>query len=809
MYISLDWLKDFVKIPAKITPTEIATSLTRHTVEVEGVIDRADKFTGVVVGRVLEVNPHPNADRLRLTRVDVGRETLDIVCGAPNIAVGQIVPVAKVGAILPSGVEIKAAEIRGAKSEGMVCAEDELDLGKDHEGIMVLEDRVKIGSPFSKYLKASGYTLDIDNKSLSNRPDLLSHYGIAREIGVIFDLPIKPYSKFLDKIVFLQSDNKLVAKVEDRENCRRYQAVRLENVTIKESPAWIKERLISIGQRSINNIVDLTNYVMFETGQPLHAFSVDQVNRLTIRRAKKSELITLLDGQDYGLDEQDLVIASDNGPVALAGIMGGLDSGVKSETQAIILEAANFRAATVRRTAQKLGLRSESSVRFEKSLDPRLTELAVSRFITLLKKDCPDMVVASELVDIGGDQLEPAPTIELDLNWLDNKIGQAIGRTKVISILERLGFSISDSQNDILKITVPSWRATRDINTKEDVAEEVLRFFGYDNVASWLPTQKLVLPEQNYSRSLARRVKEFLVLKHALTEFYNYSFISEDWLTKLDIDFSHHLRLANPLSELYTLLRRDLAPGLIANIRNNQAKSDQLALFEFGSVFSAVPGSWKKEKNSNETLPYQEQRLGIVLADDEEDLMGRAKGVVASLLAYMMGYGKEVEFSPLASVPHWAEEGASANIMIRSHEIGFITLVNKQVASNINLKKPVVIAELNFNLLTELSRGSDVPHWQEAAKYPALNRDLAIVVGEKILYNDLKKEISKFDPLIVSVELFDSYSGDKLSAGEKSLAFHLEYQAADRTLTSSEVDKKEEELVVYLQERFSARLRKF
>ncbi len=808
MYISLNWLKDFLKIPAKLKPSDLAAELTKRTVEVEGVASQAAQFSGVVVGRVLEVMPHPNADRLRLTVVDTGQEKLNIVCGAPNVAVGQLVPIALVGTILPGGLEIKEAEIRGAKSEGMICAEDELGLGKEHAGIMVLEKRAKLGEAFAKYLRAEDVILEIDNKSLSNRPDLLSHYGLARELSVIFNIHLKAYDQLIGKIEFPEQTGKLAVKVEDKEACPRYQAVRIDGVKIQESPTWLKDRLVAVGQRPINNIVDLTNYVMLEIGQPLHAFDAAKVSRIVVRRARKNETIITLDGQERILTGEDLVIAVDDVPAALAGIMGGLDSGVGDGTTSLILEAANFQAATVRRTSQKLGLRSESSVRFEKSLDPNLTETAIRRFIALLKKVCPEMKVTSPLTDLGGAPV-PSPAISLDLSWLDNKLGQPIPRQQVINFLDRLGFIITDKKADILEVATPSWRATKDIRSKEDLAEEVLRFYGYDNIVSQLPTETLRVPEVNRERALARRVKEFLAYKHALVEVYNYSFIGEELLTKLDIDFSHHLRLANPLSEIHSLLRRNLAPGLIANIRNNQAKAEVLGFFELGAIFSDTPGALKKEKGSEETLPYQEQRLSFSLADDNPDLFGRSKGVIASLVQSIFGRNRETEFLPSVDLPGWADKAVAAKVMIGNHEFGLVAKVSQTAAWNLNLKKPAVIAELNFSLLTELVVGQAPARWQETTKYPPVRRDIAIVVGEKILYNDLKKEIIGFSPLIRSLELFDVYSGDKLGGGLKSLAFHLEIQSAEKTLTTAEVDETENGLIAHLGNKFDARLREF
>jgi len=368
MYISLNWLKDFVKIPTKIEAAEIAKQLTSHTVEVEGFINQSEQFNKIVIGKVLEVKKHPNADRLRLAVVDIKKEKLNIVCGAPNLAEGQLVPVALIGAILPGGLEIKESEIRGEKSSGMICAEDELGIGKSHEGIIVLNENAKIGESFAKYLKVNDIILEVDNKSLSNRPDLLNHYGIARELSVIFDLSLKPYEKFLEKkFHFLTAkENKLEVKVEDKEACPRYMAVKIDGLEVKESPAWLKERLIAVNQKPINNIVDLTNYVMLECGQPLHSFDATKVEKIVVRRGQKNEIFETLDEKERNLNEDDLLITDGKNPIAVAGVMGGKNSGINNETKNIVLESANFKAANVRKTSQKLGLRTEASTRYEK-----------------------------------------------------------------------------------------------------------------------------------------------------------------------------------------------------------------------------------------------------------------------------------------------------------------------------------------------------------------------------------------------------------------------------------------------------------
>ncbi len=808
MYISLNWLKDFVKISSKIEAANIAKELTRHTVEVESFINQAEQFKHIVVGRVLEVKKHPKADRLSLALVDIKKEKLNIVCGAPNLASGQLVPVALVGAVLPGGLEIKESEIRGERSSGMICAEDELGLGKNHDGIIVLKDEAKVGEAFAKYLKINDIIFEVDNKSLSNRPDLLNHYGIAREIGVLFDLSVKPYDKLLNKKFSFVSakENELEVKVEDKEVCPRYMAVQVEGLEVSESPTWLKERLIAVNQKPINNIVDLTNYIMFECGQPLHAFSLEKVKKIVVRPAHKNEVFETLDEKERNLNEDDLVITDGKNTIAIAGIMGGKDSGINFETKGIIIESANFKAGAIRKTSQKLGLRTEASTRYEKALDPNLTEAGLFRFLTLLSEMCPNLKITSALIDVKQTFVE-SESISLSLEWLAKKIGQEVPKDKIIKTLKQLGFKVAEESNNTLTVDVPSWRSTKDVSTKEDLSEEILRIYGYDNIVSQLPVETLSLPEVNTERVLERKIKNLLALKFNLSEVYNYSFVGEEQLTKLNINYFNHLKLANPLSDVQTILRQSLVAGLVSNIKTNQFKADFLGFFEFGSVFFNTPGIIKKEASGDSTIPYQEKRLGIVLAGDSKDLFEKLKGVVNNLIKNLINFEIEVDYLLTEEIPGWADKKITARISVLGTQIGVIAALSKEASDNVNLKKPTVMAEINFNELISLISSTAKTNYQEAPKYPAIVRDLAFVINEKILYNEFKGEIIKFNPLIKEVELFDVYLGNKLAGDEKSLAFRLTFQANDRTLLNNEAEGVVSELVKYLGEKFAARLR--
>lgn len=809
MYISYNFLKDFLKFPKAITPEEISEKLTNQTVEVEHFSRQAEQFNKVVVGRVLSVDKHPNADRLRLATVDVKTEKLHIVCGAPNLAEGQKVAVALVGAVLPGGLEIKESEIRGEKSSGMICAEDELGLGKNHEGIMVLNKSAKIGEDLASYLEMDDIIFEVDNKSLSNRPDLLNHYGIARELSAIFDLNLKPYESFGQEIIFSEDKkNKLEVKVNDQEACSRYLVVKIDNVKVAPSPQWLKNRLVALDQKPINNIVDLTNYVMFEIGQPLHAFDAAKVQKITVRHAAKNERLETLDEKERILDEKDLLITNGKTPLAIAGIIGGKESGISEETTSLVLEAANFNAGIVRQTSQKINLRTEASIRFEKSLDTDLPLLALKRFLSLLKELCPEMKIASSLTDINNGATKK---IEIDLNfsWLNKKIGQEIEPGQVVKYLEKLGFKIIEQNSELVRVLVPAWRATKDIRLKEDLVEEILRLYGYNNIISQLPQQTLGLPVQNPARLLERKIKNILVWKHSLFEVYNYSFVGEEQLKKLDIDFLKHLRIINPLSEVHGILRQSLIPNLVLNVRNNQFKAADLGFFEIGNVFFSNFGNLKKDNVGEETLPHQETKLSLAISGEKRDLFSELKGIISNLLQNLVDFGLETDFLSLENLPAWSDKSTAAKIVVCGREIGLVSLLKMELGKNFNLKKPIALAELDLKTILDLVLDFSNQTFKELPKYPPVVRDLAFVVTDKILYNDLKKEISAFSPLIRSVELFDVYAGDKLAANQKSLAFHVSYLSAEKTLIASEIDVMQNALVGRLAEKFGAQLRDF
>lgn len=795
-------------IPNSVKPEDLGVKLTVHTVEIDSVSTQADKFRNIVVGKVLETSKHPDADKLKLAKVDVGeKEPLKIVCKAPNLETGQTVVVALPGTSLPNGLLIEERQVRGEFSQGMMCAEDELGVGDDHSGIMVLEDNVRPGKPFSEYLKVDDVAFEVDNKSITNRPDLWGHLGIAREISAFLDSKTTKAFKdsFTGSISSDKNSQELNIKIENKEKCRRYSAVKIEGLSVKQSPKWVAERLAVAGMRPINNIVDATNYAMLELGQPLHAFDFEAVNDICVREAKKGEKIETLDGEERSLDTSMLVIAGGGKPIAIAGIMGGKSSEVNMDTKAIILESANFEPVNIRRTSSKLGLRSESSMRFEKSLDPSMTEAALAKCLKILKETCPKAKVASRVFDENNSDTEEK-RIEVDFDRIRKRIGDDIPDKKIEDILVRLGFSVERS-DDSLTVVVPPWRSSKDISIEEDIVEEVIRVYGYDRLRTEPPVVPMKAPLINEKKMLERKVKNLLARGARMNEVHNYSFTSEAKLKKLDIKPSDYISLVNPISNEHTLLRQNLFSNMLDSVRVNQAGYENISLFEIGDVYMDAESGIQKSPESPGSLPYQERRLSLVEASNEkEDIFRKLKGKVEYLLSY---FRLDIRYEVPEMTPEWANKEAYAVIKVKDRYLGFIFQPGDRTLKEAGIKKKTALAELDFSEFFKLASSVENKKYKEPPKYPSIERDLAFVVDSKVLYNDIKEEIESFDELISDVRLFDIYQGENIGKDKKSLAFHISYRSDERTLRSEEVEDIANRLSKKLEEKLGAHIRDF
>jgi len=828
MQLSLNWLKDFIDIPKDITPEKFGELLTLHTVEVEGMNKLGENLDKVVVGKILKIEPHPNADRLKLATVDVGKEKVKVVCGGNNLYEGMLVAFAKIGARIKwhgkgDLVELQPAEIRGVKSAGMICAAAELGLENlfptenDHAVIdltssnsLLVRGKIEAGKNLAEALGLDDVIYEVDNKSITNRPDLWGHYGMARDLSAVLGLKLKKYNANVRELHtnIHELKKRIDVKVEDKKLCPRYMAVYIEGIKIKPSAEKIQQRLSACGMRPINNIVDITNYVMLELGQPTHAFDAQKLGEnILVRRAKRGESITTLDGQERKLDEEMLLITNGRNPIAIAGVMGGGNSEIDENTKSIVIEAANFNPISIRQTSQKLGLRSEASMRFEKSLDPNLCELALNRIWSLTKESCPQAEIESNLADVKNFKLNQGP-IKIDLDWLNKKIDVNIPKAKVIKILKDLGFETSPlapllskergKRGEVISVKIPTWRATKDISIPEDLAEEVARIYGYQNIKPAMPQVLMQAPEVNIERESINKIKDILSGSASMTEVYNYSFVNERQLSNLEdlgINSKNCIKIANPLTEETTLLRQSLIPNLLQNVVSNQRRAETIKIYEIGRVFLPQAGEFAKGGGQKEKLPHQPLKLGLICAGISDNFFC-LKGVLENLAKSL-----NIDFDfKLASQ-------ARADIYLDKKLVGYLENFSNTLAVKNGIKMALALAELDIKTMLQANITGGVKKYAAKNKFPFVYRDLAFVVDEKILYNDFKQTLFTINPLVKEVNLFDVYQGDNIGQGKKSWAFTLAFGSPDKTLSGEEADKAQAEIKQVMQKKFNAQLR--
>ena len=819
MLLSKHWLRDFVFLPDSLDAKVLAEQLCLSTVEVEKVIDQAEHFANIVVGTIQDIQTHPNADKLKICLVDVGNETLSIVCGGSNIMKGQKVAVAKIGAKVRwhgegELITMERASIRGVESMGMICASDEIGLTdrfpkKDTKEILDLSHLdVKTGESLASALGFDDVVFDIDNKSMTNRPDLWGHYGLAREIAA---LTRKKFIAMKPARIKPGREWNITAKVSAPNLCPRYMAVVVSGLSAASSPSWMVRRLETAGLRSINAIVDLTNYVMLELGQPLHAFDADVLRKeisgkksvaLVVREAEDQELFTTLDNKEYHLQKGMVVIANHEKALAIAGVKGGKDSGVTESTNTVIFEAATFDAHTIRQTATLLNLRTDSSTRFEKSLDPELPELALCRVVELAKKVFPKSHVVSTIVDSKNFSSQ-TKYLSVSVSFINERLGLNLDKKVMITILERLGFDVH-IKKDILKVMIPSWRATKDITIAEDIVEEIARVYGYENIPSTLPRGIMAPPEVNHARTLEREVKELLAFQAGLTEVSNYSFVSPLWLYKLGLFKETYWELDNPIAQDRPLLRAALIPGLLENVQNNCHWSETIRLFEIGRVFCAGQSGERVKPNSDALLPQQPLHLGIVIAEKSTTTPFYTAAYCVRIIAERLGYSIRIQSTQNTTII--AHPSRQADITSNGHIIGTISELHPRLQQEIGIGPRVALVELSLSDLLKQPRES--LQYQPIAEFPAVKRDIAFVVDRTASHQDIESTMLSTDPLIFKTELFDVYEGSHVPRGKKSLAYHITYQAHNQTLTSEMVDAVHNKVESVLKKQYKADVRR-
>jgi phenylalanyl-tRNA synthetase beta chain len=800
MKVSLRWLKEYVDISTPLE--EMCERLTMAGLEVGGLEVIGGSWNNVVVGKIIDVNAHPNADRLSLVTVDLGKQRSTVVCGAPNATVGDKVAFASVGAQLIDGhsgemVQLKPAKIRGVVSEGMICSEKELGISDSHGGIMILSSEATIGTPLTEYFGDTILDMDIT----PNRPDCLSVIGIAREIAALtgskLNIPEFHYQELEGAI-----DSLVSVEIVAPELCPRYCASLLTGVKVVESPQWLQRRLLACGMRPINNIVDVTNYVMLEYGQPLHAFDYNEIRgkQIIVRRAETGEIIATLDGDERTLNTSMLVIADKERAVAIAGIMGGADTEVTVGTNSVLIESANFNQAVIHRGSIGLRLSSEASLRFEKGLSRDLALVALKR-ATQLMAELAGGKVAKGIIDVYPGK-QPKKSISLPVADIKRLLGVELEVREIAKTLELLGFNcrLTESSSEV-RVEVPWWRT--DVSCAADLAEEVARIIGYDRIPTTMLSSQLPRHEPVPMLSLKRQLRNTLV-SCGFQEVLTYSLTSLEMMGKLSPELCltgpAPMKVANPMSREQEYLRTNLRTGLLSVLaRNERYQEEDIRLFEIGKMF--LP----RERD----LPQEKEMLCAVLSGSQHRLSWQnkeepidffvAKGVVESILS-QLGVGAIFEKGEDGSLC----PGRIASVVVGNESLGVVGELHPKVSGFFELSDAVYLIEIDLDKL--LSFTSTLKKYQPIPRYPSTSRDVALLVDEQITYQQVCDIIQSFS-LVNSVALFDLYVGEQVPAGKKSLAFRIVYQSTTHTLTDSEVDRVQQQILDRLQRNLRASLR--
>lgn len=793
MKVPYKWLKDYTQID--INAKELGDRLTLSGSKVEEVITAGDEITNVVTGKIESIAPHPDADKLVICQLNVGQEELvQIVTGANNMVEGDIVPVALHGASLPNGMKIKKGKLRGVVSNGMMCSEEELGIATEEpvHGLMILSKDTPLGKDIKEVLGLNNEIIDFE--ITSNRPDCLSILGIAREtaatLGTEYSMPDTHYKASLQENI----KDALKVEIVDKEKCNRYMARGVKNVKIAPSPEWMQERLIAAGVRPINNIVDITNFVMLELGQPMHAFDKREINsgKIVVDAAKEGEKFITLDEVERELNSQVLCIKDNDKIIALAGIMGGLDSEIKEDTTEVIFESANFDGTNIRVNSKKLGLRTESSSRFEKEIDADLVELAMDRACNLIEQlQAGDIMEGT--IDIYNN---PSPSKELTVEWawVNKFLGTSLSPEEMKEYLDRLELK-TEIQKELLVIKVPSFRI--DINIKEDIAEEIARIYGYNNIPITI-TKTVALKEP---KNLKQRTDDLVIaamIASGLYQSISYSFVSPKTLEKInapeDSYLRNYIRIKNPLGEDFSVMRTTTIPSMMESLSRNYSRNiESASLFEMGKIY--LP------KEREDVLPNEKNVLCIGLYGNVDYY--NLKGVIENLLETLgvNNFTFKRQSSNTAFHP-----GKTADLYCGKNLIGILGEVHPDITEKYEIDVPCYIAEIDLDELYNFTNLNKA--YKPLPKYPAVTRDLALIVDDSILVQEIEDTIRKQGGnLVESIKLFDVYKGKQIPEGKKSIAYSVVYRAENRTLTDNDINKLHDKIVRSLEYKLGAQLR--
>lgn len=768
MFLSMKWISDFVDLSG-LDKLALINKFSLSTAEVENeIFFKGSDISGIVAAQIKEVLPHPDSKKLHLLKVDAGDGKLtDVVCGAPNVKEGMVTAFAKVGAHI-GDIEITPRDLAGYTSFGMCCSEKELGISDNHEGIMEITDDIPLGTDLKDFYEIDDIVFEVDNKSLTNRPDLWGHYGIAREFAAISGRELKPLDA--EDTAHYSALPQLDLKIEDP-LCRRYSCMSVKNITRKISPVNMRIRLFYCGMRAINFLADLTNYIMLEMGQPMHAFDSRKIDKIRIKRFEKPFKFTTLDGVERNIDENTLMICNDNTPVAIAGIMGGLDSEIVDDTDSLTLESATFDAASIRKSTVRLSHRTDASMRYEKSLDPEMTVPAIGRFLKLMHDADRGAEVISSLTD---EYAAPFDKVELsfDKAFVDRYTGIEIDNERIVKTLKSLGFGVENSGDDF-KVSVPSFRATKDVTIKADIIEEITRIYGYDNfeVNTALAPLYPVRPETE--KTVEDRIKDILVKSFDMHELHSYVWQYYDEYKSLGIEIEDNIKLINATNPNIETLRRSIVPTQLCQVSKNTDYSDGFAVFEIGRIFDGVDGN---------NMCRESKKLAVTLFDRKktaEELYLKLRDILAVLTDDI----KHTSLSfKAAEAAHSYEHPKNLNTVIcAGSEIGIMGVVHPSVMKKLSKKGAAVFAEIDIARFADIEDAGI--NYSEPSRFPEMEIDISFVsavfapIGEAI-----KKAGCEW---IKNVKLIDTYEDEN----GKSITVRIYFSHPERTLTKEEVMK--------------------
>ena len=769
MLISCNRLKKYIKNAQDIDFLHIWDDFTLRVAEVEGVQVKGNDMDNVVTAKIVSCEKHPESDKLSLLKVSDGEKEYNIVCGAPNVRVGLIGALVRDGGMV-GGFKIKTRKLAGYPSEGMMCAVDELGIGTDHEGILELPSDTPIGVDFKKLYPVEDIIVEIDNKSLTNRPDLWGHYGIAREVCAITDHELLP----LDLLDIPNNQKDLDIKVSNQELCKRYCGLKIENLQNNKTPLEMQIFLHYAGMRSINLFVDLTNFLMLELGQPMHAFDARVVKNIDVKLAKEKDTYTTLDGVERLLSKDTLMITNGDAYFGIAGVMGGLDSEILSDTTSVFLESACFDAGSIRKSAVRLGLRTEASARYEKSLDPNMCDVALKRLAYLLKNENPDMVIASNLTDVYPEPLEEKIVI-LKKDKLKAYTAIDFSDNEVVKSLKSLDFKVNVLE-DAYEVIVPTFRATKDVSMDADIIEEIVRLYGYENIKEIPLKLELTGKEEDTVWNKEYDVKRYLATRYSLREIHSYLWYETSLLKTCHLEKSGVTLLGKNENNL---LRDDLSLSLLPIVKNNLKNVDKLGIFEIGTVIV---------DNQNK------RRLSILLADDESKMMNlyyEAKKIVVSLFKSLKHI--KVDFKKGRMFDYY-DENLSNEILIHKNVLGYVHVFNGECTRYIGKKKALVAIDIDFDMYVSLDPQEIL--YENVSKYPNVTLDYTILTSKDFKYEELLKVLKPFNNKYVKeYRLVGTYEDKEV----KKYTMRYILCSEEKTLETKEIDKFKEKFMEHIE----------